>query len=152
MTMRRLWVTGLAVSTALAVAGCAQATPPSAMPSGAVSTGPAVASGQPTSGAVLFALPVDSALAHGPGATQVPCAGIAVDALLHGGLTDPGVTWLDDAALGHLDLVWPPGYTARFVPSLEVLDAAGKVVFRGGQHITGVCTTGTNNLYWIPQP
>lgn len=31
---------------------------------------------------------------------------------------------------------WPPGFTARFAPDLEVLDPGGKVVARGGESVT----------------
>jgi hypothetical protein len=39
------------------------------------------------------------------------------------------------------DLSWPVGYSARFVPTLEVLDGSGRVVGRDGTLVTGGCST-----------
>lgn len=40
------------------------------------------------------------------------------------------------------DLVWPPGYLARFNPQLEVLNEKAKVVFRQGDVVQGGCVKG----------
>jgi hypothetical protein len=43
---------------------------------------------------------------------------------------------------GRRDVIWPPGYVARFTPMLEVLDETGRVIFRDGDAVSGGCTTG----------
>lgn len=69
------------------------------------------------------------------------CAiGIGLDATLHGSASDARLTWAIDRSTGiRLDLLWPHGYSARFLPSLEVLDASGRVVGREGDRIIGAC-------------
>ena len=72
------------------------------------------------------------------------CAGIGlVDAVLNGDPADPRVAWLDLGGHGRREIVFPPGYTARFAPSLEVLDDAGHVVARAEDRIAGGCVTGS---------
>lgn len=72
------------------------------------------------------------------------CAGIGlVDATLNGDPADPRIAWLDRRGYSRKDIVFPPGFTARFAPSLEVLDAAGNVVARAGDRIDGGCVTGS---------
>lgn len=61
---------------------------------------------------------------------------------LAGSPEDPRVAWLDLDGGGRREIVWPPGFTARFTPQLEVLDAAGSIVFRAGDSISGGCTAG----------
>jgi hypothetical protein len=51
-----------------------------------------------------------------------------------------------------LDVIWPPGYHARFVPTLEVLDAAGAVVLHEGDPVIGGCTTGDQNVLFLIPP
>jgi hypothetical protein len=51
---------------------------------------------------------------------------------------DPASTpavWGIDAGGLRFDIRWPAGFTARFTPSLEVLDPTGSVVARGGQTV-----------------
>ena len=45
-----------------------------------------------------------------------------------------------------MDLVFPKGFTARFTPRLEILDANGQVRFREGSAITGGCVWGEFDL------
>ncbi len=71
--------------------------------------------------------------------TGQECAGVGLaDATLHGSPTDPRVVWLEPGP-GDLSVVFPTGFTARFVPSLEVLNASGSVVLREGDRIEGAC-------------
>ena len=70
------------------------------------------------------------------------CRGVGVEATLHGNLSDPRITWLTGSTGQRMDIVWPPGYSARFTPNLEVLDGNGNVVFREGSTVTGGCVTG----------
>jgi hypothetical protein len=70
------------------------------------------------------------------------CRGIGIDAVLVGGATDPRIAWLATARQGNKELVWPPGYVARFGPDLEIIDGTGRVVFRQGDKVTGGCVKG----------
>lgn len=82
------------------------------------------------------ALPTDPAW-HGGG-----CRGTGTDAVIHGSATDPRVTWVTATDGTHrMEIVWPVGYSARFSPSLEVLDQHGTVVAREGDHLIGWCLT-----------
>ena len=68
--------------------------------------------------------------------------GVGLDATLHGSASDPHVAWAVDARSGErFELVWPPGYRARFTPGLVILDASGTEVARDGDHITGGCNS-----------
>jgi hypothetical protein len=69
------------------------------------------------------------------------CAGVGlVDATLRGSASDPRVAWIELAGYGDRDALFPKGFTVRFTPDLEVLNAQGNVVFRAGDKITGGCT------------
>src|ERR1700693_3957017 len=68
------------------------------------------------------------------------CRGVGlVDSTLAGSPTDPRVTWLVSHGGVRSEIVWPPGFTARFTPHLEVLDAVGTVLFRAGDRISAGC-------------
>ena len=68
------------------------------------------------------------------------CRGVGLDAVLTGDRSDPRVAWLvGPDGTGRQDLIWPPGFSARFSPNLEVLDATGAVVLRAGDHVDGGC-------------
>jgi hypothetical protein len=64
--------------------------------------------------------------------------------ILRGDPNDARLTWetgLDGS--GRQDIVWPPGYRARFAPGLEVLDPSGRVVARDGDRVpAGGCVAG----------
>jgi hypothetical protein len=71
------------------------------------------------------------------------CAGIGLgEATLAGDRQDPYLAWLVYPDGERTDVVWPPGYSARFTPDLEILDASGRVVHRAGDVIDGGCVTG----------
>jgi hypothetical protein len=79
------------------------------------------------------------------------CAGIGiVDGTLRGDPQDPRVAWLDHGPYGTRRLVFPQGFTARFTPRLEILDANGKVKFRDGDAITEGCDWGDDLLIGWP--
>jgi len=89
-------------------------------------------------------------------ATAVPaianssCAGVGLtDDVLHGAPGDPGTAWVGSGER-RIELVWPPGFVARFSPTLEVVDATGKVVLREGDPIGGGCVTGDRHVLYIP--
>lgn len=100
---------GLSVLT-LALAGCAGLLPGSA------------------------SLPTD---ANWPGGCGI---GVGLDAVLRGDAGDARVAWaIDRSSGGRIDLVWPAGYSARFLPDLQVLDASGTIVARDGDLVIGKC-------------
>lgn len=70
------------------------------------------------------------------------CRDIGLDATLMGDPSDPRLTWLTASDGRRIDVIWPPGYTARFTPNLEVLDGSGNVAFRDGSKVSGGCVTG----------
>jgi hypothetical protein len=66
--------------------------------------------------------------------------GVGLDAILHGAPDDDRVAWaIDRSSGGRIDLVWPAGYSARFLPDLQVLDASGTVVAHEGDLVIGKC-------------
>lgn len=71
------------------------------------------------------------------------CRGVGTDLIIHGSATDPQVTWATRPDDGQrVEILWPVGYSARFVPQLEVLDATGKVIAHDGDWLTGGCGAG----------
>ncbi len=62
-------------------------------------------------------------------------------ARLMGDPSDPRVAWLEGSG-NRGEVVWPPGFSARFAPDLEVLDASGKVLYREGDEIVEGCAVG----------
>lgn len=86
-----------------------------------------------------------------PPATPPPCAGVGLDAVLHGDATDPAVTWLGDRiGDGRIEVTWPVGFRARFAPDLVVVDPAGRIVHREGDAIDGGCVDGDRILLGYP--
>jgi hypothetical protein len=75
------------------------------------------------------------------------CRGVGTSgAILAGDEGDPRYTWLDTPG-GRQEIVWPPGYSARFYRfdgPFDVLDATGRVVYREGDAISGGCVAGPN--------
>jgi hypothetical protein len=67
------------------------------------------------------------------------CAGGAFDAVLHGSPGDPPATWIIHGDGRREEVVWPPGYSARFHPGLLMFDEAGILVARDGTHVVGGC-------------
>ena len=82
-----------------------------------------------------------------PTVAELPqaCAGIGNDGMLAGSPTDPRVTWLAGPQGERGEIVWPPGFTARFDPDLAVLDASGNVVYRAGDRPGGGCRIGSSD-------
>ena len=67
------------------------------------------------------------------------CAGVGLDAFLHGDPTDPRTAWLVRPDGGRQDLLFPAGYTAVFAPTLQVLDPTGRVAMAEGDFVYGAC-------------
>jgi hypothetical protein len=81
------------------------------------------------------------------------CAGVGVDAVLHGSPNDPYVAWLENRVVaGRVEVLWPAGYRARFSPNLEILNESGIVVLREGDAISGTCVTGLPFPWGITSP
>jgi hypothetical protein len=82
---------------------------------------------------------------HRPFDEAVPmaCAGVGLDAVVNGDPTDPRVAWLVNRhpGAGRIEVAWPPGFRARFVPELEIVDGSGQVRMRQGDHVDGTCGT-----------
>ena len=47
------------------------------------------------------------------------------------------------------ELVWPVGFSARFRPTLEILDDAGAVIAREGDLVTGGCPMAPGGEQWV---
>jgi hypothetical protein len=73
------------------------------------------------------------------------CRGLGVEATLEGDEADPRVAWLVHESGDETRLVWPPGWSARFAPSLEILDDRGRVRMRAGDHVSNACLKGTSD-------
>jgi hypothetical protein len=68
---------------------------------------------------------------------------------LAGDPNDPRVAWIVSRGK-RVDVVFPYGFSARFAPNLEVLDATGVVVARAADRIDGGCMTGGPMLILLP--
>lgn len=89
-------------------------------------------------------LPVDT--------SDIACAGTGWPAgggVLTGSPSDPRLAWMVYGT--RHELVWPVGYSARFTPKLEVLDARGRVVGHDGDRAIGGCEMG-DNIWQIDLP
>jgi hypothetical protein len=92
-------------------------------------------------------------LPPGPAPT---CAGVGLtEATVRGDRMLANPVWFEVATEGQarrsLPTVWPFGYTARFVPNLEVVDPTGDVIAREGTVLKelGVCVgQGDEVLVW----
>ena len=73
------------------------------------------------------------------------CRGVGLDGHITGDPSDPRLAWVvADHGGDRIDIIWPPGYAARFAPRLEVLDENGTVAHRDGDAVSGGCTTGSD--------
>ena len=80
-----------------------------------------------------FMLPVAEGYSGG-------CLGVGLDATITGDPSDSRIAWLIVGTGQRKDVLWPPGYRARFDPQLQILDQNGRVVLREGDHVSGACT------------
>jgi len=79
-------------------------------------------------------LPVD------PGWQGNGCRGTGTDMVIHGSMFDQLVSWVElPEGGGRVNIVWPVGYRARFVPTLEIVDRTGAIVAREGDRLQGWC-------------
>lgn len=97
--------------------------------------------------------PVVGPALHTVDVAGTACGGVGLaDATLHGSPTDSRVAWIHLKGFGDRQAVFPVGFTARFNPSLEVLNANGAVVFREGDKIDGACGGGGDGELLIGWP
>lgn len=62
--------------------------------------------------------------------------GLVTGVLVGDPTLDGGCVYMRDANGDNVTLVWPLGYTVRFAPNAEVLDASGKVVLNDGDRFS----------------
>lgn len=94
-------------------------------------------------------IPLPTFLEEVDGQPQL-CAGswYEGDVRVHGSPDDPALTWIVFANDGHREnLLWPPGYRARFTPMLEVLDPFGRVYSREGDSAHDHCPMLPGGVY-----
>jgi hypothetical protein len=86
-----------------------------------------------------------------PDGSTLLCAGggFVGDIRLRGAANDPRLAWMVYPDGSRTELSWPVGYSARFVPRLEVLDGAGRVVGRDGSLVTGGCSTQEPGVMYV---
>lgn len=143
----RVWQ-GITMAAFVAIVGaCASFSPPILSP--AVQTVMRAAT-VPTAPSIQIALPLSPAI-RTVDPSGGACAGVGIaGGTLRGDAHDPRVAWLDIQDVGTKGVLFPTGYTARFTPSLEVLDASGLVKFRAGDAITEGCVWGQDLLIGWP--
>ena len=91
--------------------------------------------------------------AEPPGETPAAWAGVGLAAVLQGAAWDPSLAWLEHLdGGGRQEVIWPAGYSARFVPQLEILDATGRVVMRQDDFVDGGCSTGLPGVLLLIPP
>lgn len=112
----------------------------------------------PSTGAVVspwpsgdIALPTPEPLDLPSGAIEA-CGGVGISAILRGDPHDPHIAWLVNNLGTRVNITWPEGYRARFDPGLEVVDAAGVVVLKNADSVTGACVTDNPDLYHLELP
>lgn len=74
------------------------------------------------------------------------------DVTLTGDPQDPRIAWLLFQGKERREAIWPPGFTARFVPKIEVLDASGQVVLREGDPVTEGCLLENGTVTYVSPP
>lgn len=92
-----------------------------------------------------------------PSGVVLACGGVGLDAIVAGDPTDPHLVWLvnqgpGSGSGGRRDVVWPPGYRARFTPSLVVLDTSDTVRLREGDRVGGACRVLPDGRVYLQPP
>lgn len=77
-----------------------------------------------------------------PSGKVATCAELLEPAVLRGSPVDGRVAWLQTLDARRIEIIWPAGFSARFEPMLEVLDATGTEVLRDGDFVDGACEMG----------
>ena len=83
--------------------------------------------------------------------TRVLCAGggFVGGYFLRGSSTDSRSAWMTFPDGSRHELAWPVGYSARFVPALEVLDDTAHVIAREGSPVGGGCLTQDRDVWFV---
>jgi hypothetical protein len=92
-----------------------------------------------------------------PASVSLACGGVGLDAIVAGEPTDPDLVWLvnqwpGSKSINRTDVVWPPGYRARFGPGLVVLDASDTVRLRAGDRVGGACQVLPDGRVYLQPP
>jgi hypothetical protein len=132
--------TASAAFVCLLLAGCGSTLPvpserpqPTRQPNTVISTPSPSAS---VEGFHLALLPPEEA------SPPAPCADVrTVGGTLQGAPGDSHHAWLEVPGSGRIELVWPAGYRARFMPTLVIVAADGRIVARAGDPVEGLCVT-----------
>jgi hypothetical protein len=64
------------------------------------------------------------------------CALGSLEGTIHGDRWAEPHVWVDVDGRAREEIIWPAGYSARFMPSLLLLDADGTVVAREGDRVS----------------
>lgn len=75
-----------------------------------------------------------------------------VDLTVTGDPKDPRIAWLLFQGKERREAIWPPGFTARFVPKLEVLNPMGQVVLRDGDAVLEGCLLNNDTVTYVSPP
>lgn len=78
------------------------------------------------------------------------CAGVGMQAFLHGSPTDPRTAWVESITGEEIDVLFPRGYSARFTPTLQVADRTGAIAMEEGDYVYGACVVGDDSLMIAP--
>jgi hypothetical protein len=79
---------------------------------------------------------------------EEPCAGSEPGGgILAGEPADPRVVWIDERGR-RLDLLWPPGFSARVGPPISILSPDGSVLARVGDPAPALCATQQDLVYF----
>lgn len=76
-------------------------------------------------------------------------AGFEGEFRIHGSPDDPHLVWMTWPDGSRRELVWSPGTSARFTPSLEVVGPGGNVIAREGTMPTGGCPVGDPRIFFV---
>jgi hypothetical protein len=78
------------------------------------------------------------------------CAGVGLDAFLHGDPADPRTAWVVRPDGARQDVLFPAGYAAVFAPTLEIHDPDGRVAMVEGDYVYGACVGPGDHLTVSP--
>ena len=81
----------------------------------------------------------------GPGEHWLPLANFGKHLCFGAGFI--GLAWLSTSDDERKELAWPVGYSARFTPKLEILDAHGQVAAVAGQSAIGGCPIADTSVF-----
>lgn len=81
------------------------------------------------------------------------CFLTGLQGVLHGDRWSEPHVWIDASDdrpdWNHVEVIFPDGYSARFIPTLELLDPVGNVVAREGESLQLVGAEGRRDGQWV---